>query len=284
MNTPIYMDRRQTIVAASTARGWQSPHVSFVCEADVTGALSRLAELNSGRERKIAANTMFVYLITAGIKACPAANAHVNYSRWLATGSVTFIEKIDINMPVILPSGKMITVKLPDFGAKTLTEMQDCIDKLMRKISLSNSDIPLMETAVRDTVSLLKKGDLFRPLGRLLGLKLGKNRVKGISAQAKRVYKAMPAEDRLNSDDVNLGTVTISNLGAAVKNIRGFPALIDLVSPQVLAVGIGPLYEAAGRRLAPLCFVFDHRALDFGDIAPLIRAVDALCGNPEGIV
>ena len=41
---------------------------------------------------------------------------------------------------------------------------------------------------------------------------------------------------------------------------------------------------AAGNMLyLPICMVFDHRALDFGDITPLIKAMDSIFQKPAVI-
>ena len=80
-----------------------------------------------------------------------------------------------------------------------------------------------------------------------------------------------------------------SNLGSAVRGTNGFPVLIDLISPQVMAIGIGAMQEKASiyksqiapRKVMPFCIVFDHRALDFGDVALMIKEMDFIFQNPD---
>jgi pyruvate dehydrogenase E2 component (dihydrolipoamide acetyltransferase) len=103
----------------------------------------------------------------------------------------------------------------------------------------------------------------------------------------------MSAHERVNVNDIDMGTVTISNLGSLVKNTRGFPALIDIITPQIFAVGIGPvsdtpaIYYDGGKpeirleKNIALLLVFDHRALDFADIAPLIKRIESISDNPD---
>jgi pyruvate dehydrogenase E2 component (dihydrolipoamide acetyltransferase) len=289
------MDIRQKIIAASTSRGWSAPHAAYIHEADVTDLVLWLSKLNTHTaSSKITLNTLLVYIIVSGIKSCPAVNAHIHYNKWFASGSVTLLDSIDVNMPIILSNGKMMTIKLADFGNKKLKEMQDYINHLTKKIKNTDMDAALMKTALYETFQLLKKGDVIHPLGRLIGIKLGKNRIKKISKASYKKYITMPIEERINIHDINIGTVTISNMGAALSNTKGSPALIDVISPQVFAVGIGPMYDESVvsknddlnidisvQKKLKFCFAFDHRALDFGDIVPLIKKVDIVCKNPE---
>lgn len=287
------MDIRQKIVAVTTGRGWQVPHAAYAYEVDITNVLSWLRALNdAGKSPRITLNTLLVYIIVNGIKSCPIANAHIHYNKWLASGHLEIIDTIDINMPVLLPAGKMFTLKLPDCGNKSLSETQRCVNQLIEKTTNTEMDIPLLKIGLQHTFQQLRKGDIIHPIGRLLGLKLGGDRIKKISAKNKRIYKSMPAHARINVDDIDMGTVTISNLGSLVKNIRGFPALIDIIAPQIFAVGIGPVFdrhepyyndnklEIRSQKYITLLLVFDHRALDFIDIIPLIEKIEAISNNP----
>lgn len=289
------MDIRRKIIAASTSEGWSAPHVAYIHEADVTGLLVRLAEINAdAAPSKITLNTLLVYSVVCGIKSCPAVNAHIHYNKRSASGYVTRIDQIDVNMPVILQTGKMMTVKLSDFGNKTIREMQNCIDAMMEKIKNTAMDVPLMKLGVRETLRLLKKGNVIGPLCRFIALRIGGGRIKKQPHTDKKRYAALAKDKRINADDIDMGTITISNMGAALKNTKGFPALIDVVSPQVFAVGIGPLYDDtvlsepadkkidfSVRKKIGFCFVFDHRALDFGDIISFIKKINDVCAKPE---
>jgi pyruvate dehydrogenase E2 component (dihydrolipoamide acetyltransferase) len=287
----ISFDIRRKVVAASTSLGWTAPHVSYVYEADVTGLIIEFKKINDSKSDnvRISLNTVLTRVIIEGIKAAPQVNAHVSYNKWLASGNTKMIDRIDINMPVLLPNNKMITVKVSDCGNKTLAELAGIITNLMDKVKNTNIDIGLREVALEDTIKKIKQGDIFGLLGRIAGLTLGKNKLRKTSRYERERYKNQPQEMRLCKDDLNLGTITISNMGAAVSGTNGFPALIDLISPQVMALGIGTLQEKpivydsqiAVRKIIPFCIVFDHRALDFGDVAPLIKRLDSVFKNPE---
>jgi pyruvate dehydrogenase E2 component (dihydrolipoamide acetyltransferase) len=106
----------------------------------------------------------------------------------------------------------------------------------------------------------------------------------------------MPADKKLTINDLNQGTITISNLGAAVKGTNGFVGILDIVPPQVCVVGIGAMQEKPEvyyaedkspkigvRKIMPFTIAFDHRALDFGDIAPFINELESIFSSPSVI-
>jgi pyruvate dehydrogenase E2 component (dihydrolipoamide acetyltransferase) len=278
-------DIRQKVIASSTSLGWTAPHVSYVYEADVTEWLAELDAVigKSSGGNKITLNTLLMGVVVEGIKAAPCVNAHVFYNKWLAAGCITVFDRIDINTPVLLPDKRMVMVKLPDCGNKSLEELAFCYNRLLHKLKNTNIDIALLNVGWEDTIKKLKQGDVFTPMGRILGL-MGKNRLRKTGKYERDVYNNTPEGSRLCNDDLNMGTITISNLGAAARGTSGFPAVINLVRPQVMAIGIGALQEKAvvyksritERKIIPFCIVFDHRALDFGDAAPMIQAMDLI--------
>jgi hypothetical protein len=63
-------------------------------------------------------------------------------------------------MPVLLPSNKMIAVKVSDWGNKTLAELAGVINNLMDKVKNTNIDIALREVALEDTIKKIKQEDI----------------------------------------------------------------------------------------------------------------------------
>jgi pyruvate dehydrogenase E2 component (dihydrolipoamide acetyltransferase) len=228
-------------------------------------------------------------IIIEGIKAAPWVNAHVSYNKWLSSGNIKIIEEIDINMPVLLSNKRTITIKLHDCGNKTMAEIAFCLNLLMNKLKNTNIDIALLNVGWEDTIKKLKQGNIFNPIGRILGLRFGKNKLKIINKDERGIYNNAPKESRLCNDDLNMGTITISNLGSVIRGTNGFPTLIDIIPPQIMAIGIGTLQEKpiinnaqiTLGKIIPFCIVFDHRALDFGDVAPLIKKMDAIFRKPD---
>lgn len=90
------------------------------------------------------------------------------------------------------------------------------------------------------------------------------------------------------------GTVTISNIGSLYREQRGYLGLLELVPPQVLAIGVGAVQDKPGlfvdqakgqqigiRKFIPICLVFDHRAFDFFALVPLLKRLDTIFAGPE---
>lgn len=279
-------DIRQKVIASTTVEGWKNaPHVSFIYQADATELMKIFQKINKNRNIKITLNALIYRIIIEGIKAAPQVNSHVSFNSWLVRGTTKQFSKIHINMPMLLENGKMITVKLSDCGEMSLSQLNDLITMLSDRLSKSDIDTALQRVGLRDTVKRIRKGRFIHSLGRIIGHKW-------------RFYTPIRFSDGsdLSCDDLDQGTVTISNLGAAMRGISGVVGLIDLVPPQVFAVGIGSLQDAPGvfrningslqigvRQMLPLCIVFDHRALDFGDVAPFIHRIDEVFAKPEVI-
>ncbi|EPB8196005.1 2-oxo acid dehydrogenase subunit E2 [Clostridium perfringens] len=85
---------------------------------------------------------------------------------------------------------------------------------------------------------------------------------------------------------LEIGTITISNIGSTYREQRGAIALLDIIPPQVCVIGFCAILEKPGvyidengektigiRKVLPICLAFDHRALDFGEIIPFIKKI-----------
>lgn len=93
---------------------------------------------------------------------------------------------------------------------------------------------------------------------------------------------------------LEIGTITISNIGSTYREQRGAIALLDIIPPQVCVIGFGAILEKPGvyidengekaigiRKVLSICLAFDHRALDFGEIIPFIKKLDSIFENPN---
>jgi pyruvate dehydrogenase E2 component (dihydrolipoamide acetyltransferase) len=100
----------------------------------------------------------------------------------------------------------------------------------------------------------------------------------------------------LTDDNLTCSTVTVSNIGALYKEQRGNFSLLEIVPPQIFAVGLGAIQEKLGifigengekeigiRNTLPMCLVFDHRAVDLDALVPFLKELDAIFEKPEVI-
>ncbi|MDR3276588.1 MAG: 2-oxo acid dehydrogenase subunit E2 [Treponema sp.] len=294
---PFGIERK--MISSITSKSWrEAPHVSFIYEADVTAFLEEFGKLKAARMqaagRPMSLNTLLLRVVVEAVRAAPRLNAHIEFHRHRVSGRLNVIEDINISSPMILPDGRMMTLNLRDFGNKSLDEMTASIEDLQHRQAAANLDLALMDVSLRDTWEQVFRGRILTALGRLWGAYIGRDRLRPFSRAEKRAHQREAPGDRLGPEFLEEGTITVSNMGAMTRGISGCVGLLELVPPQVFALGIAALQEkplavaAPGggsrvevRQVLPFCLVFDHRALDFGDVVPFIRRLDEVFGKPE---
>lgn len=290
---------QRKMVAAMTEESWKNiPHVTYIYEPDVNRFFNEYKKLNMGRseDEKITFNTLMIKAITEGLKAAPIMNSHIKYNPKLIRGTISTYENIDISMPTILPTGEMMTTTCRDFDKKNLDEMTAYMKDLRRRMSQSDLNETMYTVSFNRTVNTIKEGRIAEALLRIFGAKTGKYKIRTLKGKAKKEYHSIPVTERLGDNDIQPGTITISNIGSLDLNQKGAIALLEIIPPQVCAIAIGavqkrPVVETDKHgndiikvgKVLPLCIAFDHRALDFGDIVPFTRKLDEIFANPEVI-
>lgn len=288
---------QRKIVANMTTESWQTiPHVAYNYEADLTDLLIELKKINAGRtlDKRITINTIMLKVIAEGLKASPQMNAHINYNQKLVRGRTDTFEEINISVPMIMPTGEMMTVNVRGFERMNLDDIGEKFTDIRRKAENTILDEAMYEVSFENTINELKRGRIFKALGRLIGSKTGKNKIKLLTGEDRRRYYSISEDDRLTGKDIEQGTVTVSNLGSLDRSLTGSVSLIEVIPPQVAAFGLGAIQDkvvcatdscgvknADFRKIMPICIAFDHRALDFGDIVPFIRKCSSIFENPS---
>jgi pyruvate dehydrogenase E2 component (dihydrolipoamide acetyltransferase) len=288
---------QRKIVANMTTESWQNiPHVTYTYEPDVTEFMIEYRRLNEGveKENKVTVNTLMLKVIVEGLKACPAMNAHIDFDRKYVRGAIHTLSEINISMPMVLPTGEMMTINLHNFENKNLDEMVAYIKDVNRRMANTNLNEVMFDVSLDNTLTGLKEGKLSQTINRLIGSKTGKHKVKTLKGKEKKAYEAIPETDRLTKHDIEQGSITVSNIGSVYREQRGAAALIEIIPPQVTAIAVGAVQdkpvvivnendekEIAIRQVLPFTIVFDHRALDFGDIVPFIKKLDEIFEAPE---
>ena len=290
---------QRKIVANMTTESWRNiPHVTYTYEPDVTAFMEQLRKMNKGAaaDKKITVNTVMLKVIVEGLKACPAMNAHIEFNRKYVKGVVHTLSEINISMPMVMPSGEMMTVNLRGFERKNLDQMTAYINDVRRRVANTDLNEVMYEVSFDDTMTALKKGKVKKTLRRLIGAKTGKHKVTTLKGQEKKAYEAIPKRDRLTKHDIEQGSITVSNVGSVYRGRSGTATLIEIIPPQVSAIAFGAIQdkpivvyneqgekEIAIRQIVPFTIEFDHRALDFGDIVPFLQKLDEIFENPEVI-
>lgn len=264
-------------------------------EFDATDFFNEYQKLKTdeNRKQKITINTLMMKVFVEAIKVCPCINAHIKYSTHLVRGKIDYIKNINISLPMIIDD-KMMTVNLRNFDEKNLEEMAEYISELARKLKNTDLNEAMYEVAFNDTIQKLKQGRIINALLKLYGSKIGKYKVRLLKGEEKKAYYSIPESDRLTKKDLEQGTVTITNIGSVFKSdIESFATLLEIIPPQIFAIAIGYMYDkprvitdengekqVAVRKVLPISFDFDHRALDFGEIVPFCKKLDEIFKNP----
>lgn len=288
------------IVSNMTSESWETiPHATLTYEADVTGLFAECKKLNADctdKEKKITINTVMLKILCEGLKSAPKMNTHLEFNRKLVRGCLKYFDNIDISMPMILPSGEMMTVNMRDMGNKTLSEMTAAINNTVRRAKNSDMNEVMYEVSLDNTLTGLKNGKILQTIRRIYGSKTGKHKVKTLTGEAKKKYYSIPATERLTKHDIEQGTTTISNLGSVYREHKGECALLEIIPPQTTAFAINAAQKRPAivtdengkdsieiRLIMPITIAMDHRALDYGDVVPLMRRLDEILANPSVI-
>ncbi len=291
-------DIARKIIANMTSESWETiPHSVCSYEADVTKLMPIIKEMNEGcaKEDKLSINTVMLGILCEAIKAAPVINSHLAFNRKLVRGELKVYDNVNISMPMILPTGQMMTVNMRDMNTKTLTEMNHEIAKTFKKASTTNQDQALFEVSLHDTLEGLKKGKIGQALRRLYGSKMpGKHQVKILSGEAKKQFYAVPEDERLSQKDLEQGTITISNLGSIYREGTGRCYLLEIVPPQTTVIALLSIRKEPVvvtdengedkieiRQILPMTLAFDHRAYDYNKVVPFFKRLDEIFADPS---
>ena len=290
-----YFGIARKIVSNVTTESWETiPHVCVTDEPEISAFLQILDEINEGKEKSehITVNTAMLRIIVECLKACPKMNSHLHFNKKLVTGRLDTFENIDISMPVMLKTGEMMTINMHSFEKKTMSQMRDEIHLLISQANNSDMEKVMMDAVRDNSIQELKKGKIAKIFYRLIGLMAGKNKLKTIREKATKFGKSSCDDSGLTKKDIEQGTITVSNLGSIYRDWEGECTILEIIPPQVVAIGIGaikknPVCDDDGNVHAgvnlPITIAFDHRALDMGDIVPFMKKLDEIFKSPAVI-
>ncbi|MDF2859564.1 MAG: dihydrolipoyllysine-residue acetyltransferase component of pyruvatedehydrogenase complex [Neobacillus sp.] len=192
----------------------------------------------------------------------------------------------------MLPDGRMITPVILNASSMTLQELSDAVCELREKINNTNIDKLLYQAIKTDTLIELRKLNL-GILRRILAAKFSFHPIRGLKGKEKAKYYSTSMQHRLTDHNLTSGTVTVSNIGSLYREQRGHFGILEIVPPQILAVGLGAIQEKPGiyvdddgqkkigiRKVLPMCIAFDHRAIDFNTLVPFLKRLDEVFAQP----
>jgi pyruvate/2-oxoglutarate dehydrogenase complex dihydrolipoamide acyltransferase (E2) component len=293
------LNLQRKVVAHMTSTSWKNiPHVSYLYEPDITKFYNEYMKLSDRRNHsgnKISFNTIMIKVIVEGLLKAPELNSYLKYNHKNTKGHLQVLDTINVSIPWLLRDGKMITPNIPTAEKKSLNEISNYISNLSKRIENTNIDEMLYKVVFTDTINELKRCNL-GVLRRVFASQITKYRIKGLEGKEKETYYKIPESERLTEKDILGGTVTISNVGSIYKEQRGFFTLLEIIPPQVFAIGLGSIQEKPGiymkdsgqkeigiRKVLPMCLAFDHRAVDFSALIPFIKRLDEIFEKPDVI-
>ena len=288
------------IKANMTGESWEHITHSVVSyEADVTELMPLIKKMNEGatKENKITVNSVMLKIITEGIKVMPLINSHLEFNRKLVRGTLKVFDTINISIPMVLPTGEMMTVNLRDMEKKSISEMDKAVKETVKKAQNSDINEALYGVSFNDTITGLKKGKVLQAARRLYGSKMpGKHKVKTLGGEEKKRYYAIPESERLSQKDLEQGTITVSNLGSVYREGTQRCYMLQIVPPQTCVIALLSIRKEpvvvtdengedkiAIRQILPMTLAFDHRAYDYPDIIPFFRRLDEIFADPSVI-
>lgn len=291
-----HFDIQRKIVANMTTESWRTiPHSAAIYEADVTDFIN--IHKNNLKKKGITINTLLLKAMVEGIKSCPEMNGHIDFKRRLVRGKIETYKDINISQPMIMPNGSMMTINLHNFESRSLENMQDYILDVKKRMGKTDLTEAMFSVSLNDTLVALRKGKIFKTICRLVGSKTGKHKVVTLKGKAKKDYNNIPATQRITRQDIEQGTITITSIGSVYHGSFCTASLVEVIPPQISAIGIGSITEKPGifvdennekqigaRMFLPVLLAFDHRALDFGELAPFFKKLDDIFKNPEQIL
>ena len=295
-NKTEYLTIQRKIVAEMTSKSWQEiPHVSFTYEPDITDIYNLYQ--TEIKPLGLSFNTMIIKIIVEGLKEAKAMNAEIVYNYKLAGGKVITKDEISISMPMILPSGEMMTVTLKNVNDKTMAQLRNDIIDLRRRSFSTNLNEVMYDIAKHKLVERIKAGQILSQSVKILLNQFGKGKARHFRGKEKKDYESIPASDRLVRQDLDPGTITISNVGSLYPGLRGSFSLLEILPGQVVAIGLGAVQDRAtvvrdregnkdlaARKIFPMCIAFDHRALDFNEIVPFVKKLDSIFADPKQVL
>ncbi|CUP03802.1 pyruvate/2-oxoglutarate dehydrogenase complex%2C dihydrolipoamide acyltransferase component [Clostridium baratii] len=263
------------LISYMTTKSWQRiPHVSYMYEPDVTDFIDEFKKLKAEDDsfKNVSINSLMLKVFSEGLKFAPKLNAHISYNQSTGEGEIRTIKDINVNMPWILPNGKMMTISINNIEEMSLYEINKYIkEDLGQKIS--NMDSKSLSKSFSDKINF--------------------DTIDSIISGERKISEDNNGENK-SKLPLEIGTITISNIGSTYRDQRGAITLLDIIPPQVCVIGFGAILEKPGvyidengeksigiRKTLPICLAFDHRALDFGEIIPFMKKMDNIFGNPN---
>ena len=278
-------------VLTNAQRKMPTPGYSY--EADVTKLWEEFKKLKANCGYELSFNTVMLRILAEGLKVAPRLNAHISYNHVSSCGKLILKKHIDVAMPVFLESGETFPVKVRHIEDKSLKEISNQVADLMKRLETTDLDRVLFDMISQCTIGFMLKGKWISTISQTVTGYVGKYKV----ASLKGLFKHAPRDgSSLLIEELNEGSVCLTNLGPLNRELNGMVTYGPLLYPQVFLMAIGNAQEKnfafknedgvvdiETKKMMPITLMFDHRIGGFGDVLPFVERINEIFANPEVI-
>lgn len=269
------------------------PAGGYNYEADITEFWEEFQKLKKERDYPISFNTVMLRVFAEGLKANPRLNAHMEYKHKASTGRLIVKEHIDVAVPVLLDSGETFPVKLRNLEQLSLKGITDEMERLMTTLDNTDVDRVLFDIILQRIIGFVLKGQLATTAAQIATGYVGKYKVAKLSG----LFEHAPRDNTsLQMNELNEGTVCMTNLGSLYKGLKGNVTYAPILYPQVFIMALGAMQDRdyafrnekgevdiATKKILPINIMFDHRIGGFNDVIPFIKKLDEIFAAPQVI-
>lgn len=269
------------------------PAGGYNYEADITKFWEEFQKLKKDCGYSLMFNTIMIKVLAEGLKAAPRLNAHMEYNHRASCGRLIVKKNIDVAVPLLLETGETFPVKVRNVESRTLRETQEEFDRLMKTLKTTDMDRVLFDVVLQRIIGFILKGKFASTAAQIATGYVGKYKV----AELKGLFEHAPHDDTsLQIDDLNEGTVCLSNLGSLYHGMTGNVTYAPILYPQVFIMCMCAIQdkeyvfknekgeiEIGTKKILPINLMFDHRIGGFNDVVPFVKKLDEIFANPEVI-
>lgn len=288
-----YFDIKAKVSANVLTNAQDMPTPGYTYDADITAFWKEFREFKKECDYNLTFNDLLMRAMVEGLKVAPRLNSYIEYNRLCTTGKIIIKKHVDIALPVLLDDGKTFPIKVSACEEKSLKEISLRTAELVNMVKTQDVDRVIFDMLVKRTAGFLLDGKIVSTVAQTVAGYVGKGRV----ATVKGIFEHAPrTPDYITPNDIDEGTVCLTNLGAVNKTLNGRVTNAPLLFPQVFLMAVGVArdenyvfrnekgeIDMGTKKTLPITITFDHRVGGFGDILPFIQKLDEIFSNPEVI-
>lgn len=268
------------------------PAGGYNYEADITRFWEEFQKLKANCDYKLSFNTIMLRVLTEGLKAAPRLNAHMDYKFNASCGRLIIKKHIDVAVPMLI-NGETFPIKIRNLEERNLKETAEEFERLTKTLETTDVDRLLFDIILQRLIGFVLKGKLASTAAQIATGYVGKYKVAKLSG----LFEHVPHDETsLQIDDLNEGSVCLTNLGSLYKGLNGNVTYAPILYPQVFIMAMGAVQDRdyafknedgvvdiATKKILPINVMFDHRLGGFNDVIPFIKRLDEIFANPECI-